>query len=82
MFSLMAKSSNSYVPIYEQARKNKIERRNLVDQTAREITVDDIRAYVGIRMIMAVAPKPCVDDYWSANPALVVACCFVVLRPR
>ena len=57
MFSLMAKPSNSYVPIYEQARRRKSKDENWVDHTAREITVDDIRAYVGIRMIMAVDPK-------------------------
>ena len=70
IFSLMAKSTNSYIPIYQQAKKRKTNNKTWADRNAREITTDDIRAYIGIRMIMAVDPKPCTDDYWSANPAL------------
>ena len=66
----MAKSTNSYIPIYQQAKRRKTNNKTWADQNAREITTDDIRAYIGIRMIMAVDPKPCTDDYWSANPAL------------
>ena len=70
LFSLMAKSTNTYIPIYEQSRRRKSKDGNWVDQSVRETTIDDIRAYTGIRMIIAVDPKPSVDDYWSANPAL------------
>ena len=31
---------------------------------------DDIKAYIGIWIIMAINPKPCAEDYWSTDPAL------------
>ena len=54
----------------ETRRKENKKNENWTDQDAREFTMEDIKAYIGIRMIIAVDPKPCVDDYWSANPAL------------
>jgi hypothetical protein len=29
-----------------------------------------MKAFFGIRMIMAIEPKPSMDDYWSSNPPL------------
>jgi hypothetical protein len=30
---------------------------------------DDMKAYIGIRMVMALDPKPSIADYWSTHPA-------------
>ena len=67
---VMAKSTNAYIPIYEQARRKKTKSDKWSDEYVREVTTEDMKAYTGIRMIMAVDPKPSLDDYWSANPAL------------
>ena len=57
---MMTASTNAYVPIY-QARKRK------KDPTC---STDMIKAYIGIRMLMAIDPKPSLADYWSTNPSL------------
>ena len=67
IFKLMAKSTNKYVPIYEQAKKKTNPKFNVGDFYADE---DDIKAYLGIRMIMAINPLPSISDYWSTDPAL------------
>lgn len=66
----MAKSTNAYISIYEQARRKKTKNDKWSDEYVREVTTEDMKAYIGIRMIMAIDPKPSLDDYWSANPAL------------
>ena len=67
LFVTMANSTNKYVPIYAAKRKASIP-----DFHAGNFSVDDddIRAYIGIRMIMAIDTKPSISDYWSTNPAL------------
>ncbi len=40
------------------------------DKTFKMITEDAIKAYVGIRMIMAFSSQSAQADYWSTNPAL------------
>ena len=55
MLELIQKSTQAYVPIY-QANKRKKDP-NWTDKLYKPITVEMIRAYLGIRMIMAVDPK-------------------------
>ena len=68
IFEQMCCSSNAYVPIYEASKRKK----NPIwtDKFYRPVTKDVLKAYFGIRMIMAVDPKPSFDDYWSKNPSL------------
>ena len=65
----MARSTNSYIPIYEKARRAKI-KNTFWSETCEGFDASDIKAYIGIRMIMALNQLPCLDDYWSSNPAL------------
>ena len=68
ILEMMQKSTQAYVPIY-QANKRKKDP-NWTDKFYKPITVEMIRAYLGIRMIMAVDPKSSLSDYWSTNPSL------------
>ena len=38
------------------------------------LTSKDIAAYLGIRIIMVVDPKSCIDDYWSTDTCLNNKC--------
>ncbi|GFO08530.1 PiggyBac transposable element-derived protein 4-like [Plakobranchus ocellatus] len=49
--------SNQYVQMY----KMKIS----------HLTAKDIAAYIGLRIVMGVDPKPSLDDYWSTDACLV-----------
>ena len=67
----MASASNAYVPVYQgRKRQEKGTPDDWTDIYYRTITAEDIKAYIGIRMIMAIDPKPCIEDYWSTDPAL------------
>ena len=68
MFTKIAVSTNQYVPIYTENRKKV--KSFYAEKEIDDITEDDIKAYIGVRMIMGVDPKPALSDYWSANPAL------------
>ena len=64
-------ATNNYVPIYEAKRRaNTTTDLNWTDSDHRYITSDDLKAYIGIRMITALDPKAAIEDYWSTNPAL------------
>jgi hypothetical protein len=70
IFQDMAHASNAYVPIYQAQRRRQSNSEEWTENNFSEITERDIRAYLGIRMIMAIDPKPSVGDYWSSHPAL------------
>ncbi|GFR84564.1 PiggyBac transposable element-derived protein 4-like [Elysia marginata] len=54
-FKNTANASNKYTQVYGINR-------HLFDK--------DIRMYIGIRIIMGLDPKPCLDDYWSTDTCL------------
>ena len=67
----IATSSNAYVPTYEaRRRKRPGTPETWTDSHFKKITEDDIKTYIGIRIIIAIDPKPCAEDYWSTDPAL------------
>ena len=68
VFKTIADSTNKYVPIYAANRKKCDP--TYVEEFVERIEEDDIKAYIGIRMIMAIDPKPSIQDYWSTNTAL------------
>ena len=71
IWKAMASASNAYVPIYE-AKRRKLTGTpdDWTDTDFKEITDDDIKAFIGVQMAMALDPKPSVMDYWSTDPAL------------
>ena len=69
VFTLMANSTNAYKPIYEKTKREKSKTKTWTDLSFNNVHINDIKAYIGIRMIMGLNPKPSVDDYWSTNPA-------------
>ena len=66
IFNLMAKSTNQCIPIYEAQRKQKNPE---FSSGSFKADADDIKAFIGIRMIMALNPLPSLTDYWSSDPA-------------
>ena len=64
MFDTMSKSTNAYVPIYENARRRKDPK--WTDITFKPVTPQVIKAFVGVRIIMALDPKPGIEDYWTS----------------
>ena len=63
----IANASNSYATLYKDRMQKE---RPGWDDEQFNITADDIKAYFGIRMIMAIDRKSNVEDYWSDCPAL------------
>ena len=55
-----ASASNKYIHRYQTKLSN--------------LTSKDIAAYLGIRIIMGVDPKSCIDDYWSTDTCLSNKC--------
>ena len=55
-----ASASNKYIHRYQTKLPN--------------LTSTDIAAYLGIRIIMGVDPKSCIDDYWSTDTCLSNKC--------
>ncbi|XP_021374992.1 piggyBac transposable element-derived protein 2-like [Mizuhopecten yessoensis] len=69
IFETMVKSTNAYVPIYAAAKRKQIQSQTWRDTFYKDVSIEDMKAFIGIRMIMALDPKPCLDDYWSTHPA-------------
>ena len=57
---LMTKSTNACMFL---SLKKKTKNENWTDQDAREFTMEDIKAHIGIRMIKVVDPRPYDNDY-------------------
>jgi hypothetical protein len=69
LWPTITKSTNKYAPFYEAMKKN-TEKEDKRKHSFNEVTEDEIKAYVGIRMIMALSNHPSQTDYWSTHPAL------------
>ena len=71
LWRTIGSSSNKYVPIY-QAKRRKLPgvSDTWTDDDYKPISEEDIKAYVGIRMIAALSPKSSMPDFWSTDPAL------------
>ncbi|GFR95304.1 PiggyBac transposable element-derived protein 4-like [Elysia marginata] len=54
-FKNTAKASNKYTQVYG---------------INRHLSDKDIRMYIGIKIIMGLDPKPCLDDYWATDTCL------------
>jgi hypothetical protein len=72
IWDTITKSTNKYVQIYEAYRNSKVAdgEKAWQDRNFKTIEKDEIKAYVGIRMIMAISNKTSQHDYWSSHPAL------------
>ncbi len=70
MYETIATNSNRYVPIFAEKMRQQRQLPKWRDKHYETITAADIRAYLGIRMIMGIDKKPSIEDYWSLDPAL------------
>jgi len=71
MWKTITDSTNKYVSVYKDYRNKKLLKGEIwEDKTFNEITEDEIKAYVGIRMVMALSNKSAQVDYWSSHSAL------------